>query len=72
MLLVVLADVGETEFARHLEVELNRCALPTALQCIANMEVDLRSVESAVALVDPIYDAAGVQHVAKRSLRFVP
>ena len=52
--LVVLVDVGEIEVQRHLEIKLNRTALPCASDTVFQVEIDLRTVESAVALVDRI------------------
>ena len=44
--------IAEAEVMRKLEVQLNRSALPLSAERILNLQVDLRSVESAVALVD--------------------
>ena len=37
---------------RKLEVQLNGSALPLSAECVLNLQVNLRTVESAVALVD--------------------
>ena len=47
-----MVGVLEVEVERHLEVELHGAALPGASERIFQMEVDLRAVEGAVALVD--------------------
>ena len=52
MLGVVGADVFQIEALRHLVIELNRRALPLAADRVGDVEVDLRSVERAVALVE--------------------
>ena len=52
MLGVVGADVLEVELLRQLVVELDRRALPLPADGVGDVEVDLRPVERAVALVD--------------------
>ncbi len=49
---VVGADVLQPEPLRDLIVELNRRALPLPADRVGDVEVDLRPVERAVALVD--------------------
>ena len=49
---VVGADVLQVEPLRHLVVELDRRALPLAADRVGDVEVDLRPVERAVALVE--------------------
>ena len=51
MLLAICADVLQLKTLRKLEVKLNSTALPGSSDGIDQMEVDLRSVERAVALV---------------------
>ena len=51
---VVGADVLQVEPLRHLVVELNRRALPLPADRVGDVEVDLRAVERAVALVDRV------------------
>ena len=48
----VLGDVLEVEVLRQLEVELQGADLPLAAERVLHLEVDLRAVEGAVALVD--------------------
>ena len=52
LLRAVVVGVLQVEVERHLEVELHGAALPGATERIFQMEVDLRAVEGAVALVD--------------------
>ena len=47
-------DVLQVEVQRHLEVQLNRAALPGTAEAVAQVEVNLRAVERAVALVDDV------------------
>src|SRR5919199_4645948 len=47
----VLADVLHVEACRHVEVELDGGELPLAPECIFDLEVDLRAIESPAALV---------------------
>ena len=44
---VVLADVGQVEALRRVRVELDGRALPLAAERVGDVDVDLRSVESA-------------------------
>ena len=52
MLFAVLADVGHVEPLRQIEVELDRRGLPFAADRVLDLQVDLRAVECAAALVD--------------------
>ncbi len=56
--LSLFVDVFEVEVERHLEVELTVSALPGSAERIAQVEVDLRTVERAVALV---YDIGQIE-----------
>ena len=44
----------QVEVQRHLEVQLNRAALPGTTEAVAQVEVNLRAVERTVALVDDV------------------
>ena len=57
VLLTVSSDVLEFETLRKLEVKLDRTALPCSADRIYQMEVDLRTVECAVAFVDHIVES---------------
>src|SRR5436190_22961394 len=63
VLLVVRAHVRQLEPGGHLRVELNRAHLPGATEHVRHMEVDLRPVERAVALVDEVVDSSPVKRV---------
>ena len=52
MLRAIRADKVQVELLGHLEIELDRTALPRPADAVFEMEVYLRSVESAVARVD--------------------
>ena len=54
MLLTVRADILQFKALRQLGVELDRATLPSAAERIGQMEVQLRAIERAVALVDYI------------------
>ena len=54
MLLTVRADILEVKALGHLHIELDRAALPGTAEAVLQVEVDLRTVERAVALVDDI------------------
>ena len=72
VLLVVGAHVGEPEAGRHLRVELDRAHLPRAAEHVGHVQVDLRAVEGAVALVDRVRDPAPLERGAQRALGEVP
>ena len=54
---VVLGAVGQPEAHGHVEVDLHRGALPGAPDGVLHLDVDLRAVEGAVALVDVVGEA---------------
>ena len=54
MLLAVRAGVLELEALGQLHIELNGAALPGTADGVCQMEVELRAVERAVALVDNV------------------
>ena len=58
---VVGALVAEPEALRHLEVELDRPDLPRAAERVEHVQVDLRPVERAVALVDRVLEPAPLE-----------
>src|SRR5205814_7304963 len=68
----VLRDVLQLEPLRNLEVELERRALPLAAQRILDLEVDLRTVERAAALVDLEFLARLLQHAPQRRFGALP
>ena len=51
---VVLRAVRQTETFGHVEVDLNRGALPRTADGGLHLDVDLRAIESTVALVDVV------------------
>ena len=72
MFFAVLADVAHVKFLRHLEIELDRAALPRTTEAVLEMEVDLWTVEGAVARVDDIVLANRFQRHAQAFRRFFP
>ena len=50
----LLGLIGQAEIVGQLEVQLDGAALPFAAQRVLDLEVDLRAIEGAVALVDLI------------------
>ena len=68
----VLGDILQAEVERHLEVQLNRAALPGASEAVAQMEVNLRAVERAVALVDDIRHLQLLQRLNQAVGRCLP
>ena len=70
--LAVRADVFEVKALGHLHVELDRAALPGTAERVGQMEVELRAVERAVALVDGVILAHIGDGVLERFGREVP
>ena len=54
LLFAVFVHIFECKVQRHLKIKLNGSALPGTSQRILQVEVDLRAVKGAVALVDAI------------------
>ena len=54
----VRADVRDAEAFRQVEVELDRGGLPFAADRVLDLQVDLRAVERAAALVHFVFQAA--------------
>ena len=72
VLAVVRPDVGEAEPLRHLRVELDRAHLPGAAERVGHVQVDLRPVERAVALVQLVLEPAPLERRSQRALGEVP
>ncbi len=70
--IAVLADIGGAEPARHVEVYLQRAALPIAADRVAQHELDLRAIERAFAAVIGERQPERAHRVLERALRFVP
>src|SRR5262249_4731332 len=68
VLRVVGADVFQIEVLRLLVIELDRRALPLAADRVRHVEVDLRPVERAVAVVDREREPGALHRVLQ--LRF--
>ena len=74
LLEAVAVAVCKTEVMRQLEVELYSAALPLASERVLDLEVDLRTVECAVALVDLVvaFTVLVVQNALKGCFGAVP
>ena len=72
VLRVVRAHVRQSEPRRHLGIELDRPHLPRATEHVGHVQVDLRAVEGAVALVHLVVDAAPVERAPERGFREIP
>ncbi len=68
----VLADVFGVQPLRHVEVDLQRAALPVAADGVAQHEFQLRAVERALARVQLVLDAGGGAGFLQRAFRLVP
>ena len=69
---VVGAGVGEVEALREVVVELNGAELPRAAERVGHVHVDLRAVEGAVALVEVVLQALGLERAASAPPRSDP
>ena len=65
-------NVLKLEVVRQLEVKLDGTALPRTAKAVGQMEVNLRTVESAVALVDHVLNAHRLKCVTKALLSALP
>ena len=54
-------NVLKLEVVRQLEVKLDSAALPRTTKAVGQMEVNLRTIESTVALVDHVIDTHGIK-----------
>ena len=69
---VVGAGVRELELLGHVVVELDGAQLPRAADRVGHVEVDLRAVERAVALVQLVLEPAALERALERVLGLVP
>ena len=65
-------NVLKLEVVRQLEVKLDSAALPRTTKAVGQMEVNLRTIESTVALVDHVIDTHGIKCVTKALLSALP
>src|SRR5690606_23173778 len=72
VLRVILAYVREIEELGVLIVELDGAELPAAADRVLDVEVDLRTVERAVALLQLVVESDRLERIAQYRLRTVP
>ena len=72
VLVAVFADIGRAEPAGHVQVDLQRAALPVAADGIAQHEFELGSVERALTRVVGVGEAGRLQRLQERRLGLVP
>ena len=65
-------NVLKLEVVRQLEVKLDGTALPRTAKAIGQMEVNLRTVESAITLVDHIIDTHRLKCITQALLSALP
>src|SRR5712692_5209867 len=70
--LAALVHERDVEALRQVQVDLDRGALPLAADRVLHLDVDLRRVEDAAALVDLVGDLAHAERLAQRALGLVP
>ena len=68
----ILADIARAEPLRHDEIELQGAALPVAAERVAQHEFELRPVERALAGVERVGEAGGLDRVLQILLGAVP
>ncbi len=68
----VLVNVLDPEPVGSLEVDLDRGELPVAADRVADIDVDLRPVEGAVALVDRVLEPGPVERLRYGLLGLLP
>ena len=69
MLLAVFADISHIEAFRHEHIELDCTALPGTADGILDVEIELRTVEGAVAFVNLIRNISIFQYLAQGARR---
>src|SRR5262245_18515928 len=69
---VIGANVFQTESLRELVIELDCGALPLAADGSGDIEIDLRSVEGAIALIHRVWPPRALERAAELRLRVVP
>ena len=72
MFLSIFSRIGEIEFFRKQHIKLDRTALPRTANGVLQMEVDLRTIESAVPFVDDIFQAKVIHSFAQGVRRHFP
>src|SRR5688572_5240888 len=72
MSLAVLTNIGRTEPARHVQVDLQCAALPVAADGIPQDEFQLRAVKSALARIQGEFQIQLSQRCLEGSLGLVP
>ncbi len=70
--LTLFVHERDVEALGKVEVDLDRRSLPLAADRILHLDVDLRRVEDAAALVDLVWDLADAERIAQRLLGLVP
>src|SRR5262249_4421281 len=72
VLTVICRGVGEPKALGHLQVELNGPELPAAAERVGHVQVDLGTVERAVARIDRVLELPRLESPLQRSLGEVP
>src|SRR6516225_5107606 len=68
----ILADIDGPEPSRHIEIELDRAALPLAAERVAKVELEFRPVKRALARVERIGEAGRLDRRFQIALGAVP
>ena len=71
-LLAVGPDIEGAEPHRHVEIDLDRAALPVAADRVAQHIFELRPVEGALARIELIIEAGRLHRALQRGFRLVP
>src|SRR5277367_91977 len=68
----ILADIGGAQALGHVEIELQRAALPIAPKGIAQVELELRSIKGTLARRHCEIEPRCLHRVAEASLGMLP
>src|ERR1041385_7927974 len=68
----VLADIGDVETFRHIEIKLNRAQLPGPADRVFHHKIDLRAVECPISRIYLIRNSRAFQRVFQSSLSRIP
>ena len=68
----IFINIETAEAVRQVDVELNRAALPGTSHGVAEFEIEIRSVESAIARVDLIFMTRIFAGLRQNLFGFIP
>ena len=69
---VVVAGVGQVEPLRRVVIQLNRPQLPRPTNAVGHIEIDFRAVERAIAFLQFVFAASGLERRPQRGFGAIP